>query len=257
MSALVLRAPAGELVLGRDARDHAEVVAALLDRRDVDLHVLPRAERDHGVAGLVHGDGVPLALDVLDVLGRAEVLELLGLDHVLPRDDLAAVPDRDDQRLVDEVLDRRAGGVRGDRGELVDLLVGELVGDLVQVALVRAHATGLARVAHAVDPVDAAGPQQRLVEGLRHVRGHHDEDPVLGRRLRPHAQRPTAPAVEQAARLLQPGELGEQGLQGALAAAAAHAVHAAHDEPAARRRQARGVSCMASRASSQRVSSDR
>jgi hypothetical protein len=41
--------------------------------------VLPRAERDHGVAGLVHGDGVPLALDVLDVLGRAQVLELLGV----------------------------------------------------------------------------------------------------------------------------------------------------------------------------------
>ena len=106
-------------------------------------------------------------------------------------------------------------------------------GDLVQVALVRAHPTGLARVAHPVDPVDAARPQQRLVQRLGHVRGHHDEDPVLGRRLRPHAQRPTAPAVDQAARLLQPRQLGEQRLQRALPAATAHAVHAAHDEPAA------------------------
>ena len=189
--------------------------------------------------------------------GGPEVLELLGRHHVFPRDDLAAVPDRDDQRLVDEVLDRGAGGVRGDRGELVDLLGGELVGDLVQVALVRAHPTGLARVADPVDPVDAARPQQRLVQRLRHVRGHHDEDPVLGRRLRPHAQRPPAPAVEQAARLLQAGQLGEQRLQRALPATAAHAVHAAHDEPAAGRGWAPGVSCIASRASSQRVSSDR
>ena len=63
---------------GRDARDHAEVVAALLDGGDVDLHVVPGAVRDDGVARLVHGDRVALALDVLDVLGRAEVLELLG-----------------------------------------------------------------------------------------------------------------------------------------------------------------------------------
>ena len=185
----------------------------------------------------MHGDGVPLALDVLDVLGRAEVLELLGPDHVFPRDDLPAVPDRDDQRLVDEVLDRGAGGVRGDRGELVDLLGGELVGNLRQVALVGAHAPGLARVAHAVDPVDAAGAQERFVQCLRHVRGHHDQDPVLGRGLGPHAQRAPTPAVEQAARLLQTRELGEQRLERALAATAAHhAVHATRHEAVARRR---------------------
>ena len=112
---------------GGIAGDHPEVVAALLDRGDVDLQVLAGAVGDDGVAGLVHGDRVPLALDVLDVLGRAELLELLGLDHVLPGDDLAAVADRVDQRLVDQVLDRGAGGVRRDRGQLVDLLVGELV----------------------------------------------------------------------------------------------------------------------------------
>ena len=74
----------GELVLRRDAGDHAEVAAALLDRRDVDLHVVPGAVRDHGVARLVHGDRVPLPFDVLDVLRRAELLELLGPDDVRP-----------------------------------------------------------------------------------------------------------------------------------------------------------------------------
>src|SRR4029077_15299245 len=109
----------GELVLGRDARHHAEVVAALLDGGDVDLHVLPGPERDRRVAGLVHGDRVPLAFDVLDVLRRPEFLELLGLDHVRPGDDVPAVPDRGDERLVHQVLDGGAGRVGGDGGELV------------------------------------------------------------------------------------------------------------------------------------------
>jgi hypothetical protein len=46
---------------------------------------------------LVHGDGVPLALDVLHVLWRPEFLQLLGLDHVRPGDDVPAVPDRGDE----------------------------------------------------------------------------------------------------------------------------------------------------------------
>ncbi len=53
---------------------------------------------------LVHGDGVPFALDVLDVLGRAEVLELLGAQHVAPGDDLAAVADRGDQASLTRSL---------------------------------------------------------------------------------------------------------------------------------------------------------
>ena len=109
---------------------------------------------------------------------------------------------------------------------------GDLVGHLVQVALVGADPAGLARVADPVDPVDAARPQQRLVQRLGHVRRHHDENPVLGRRLGPHAQGAPAPAVEDAAGLLQAGQLGEQRLQRAHAATAA--VHrAAHDEAAA------------------------
>ena len=68
---LVLGPPPGELVLRRDRRDHAEVVAALLDRREVDLEVPAGPVRDDRVARLVHRDRVPLPLDVLDVLGRA------------------------------------------------------------------------------------------------------------------------------------------------------------------------------------------
>ena len=217
---LVLAAPPGELVLRLDRRHHAEVVAALLDRGDVDLHVLPRPVGDHRVAGLVDRDRVPFPLDVLDVLGRAELLELLGLDHVLVRDDVAAVPDRDDQRLVDHVLDRGAGRVRGDRGELVDLLGGQLVRDLGEVPLVGADAARLGRVADPVHAVDAAGPQQRLVERGRRVGRHHDQDAVVRRRLRPHAEHPPDHPVDEPARLLQSGQLGEQGLQRAHAAAA-------------------------------------
>ena len=63
--------------------DHAEVGAALLDRGDVDGEVVPHPVGHHRVAGLVEPRGrVPLPLDVLDVLGRAELLELLGLDDV-------------------------------------------------------------------------------------------------------------------------------------------------------------------------------
>ena len=78
---LVLGAPAGELVLGRDRRDHAEIGAALLDGGDVDGEVVADAVGGDRVAGLVDGDRVALALDVLDVLGRAQVLQLLGLDR--------------------------------------------------------------------------------------------------------------------------------------------------------------------------------
>ena len=75
---LVLGAPPGELVLRRDRGDHAEVGAALLDRGDVDVHVPPGGPGQDGVAGLVHGDGVPLALDVLDVLGGPRSLRCLA-----------------------------------------------------------------------------------------------------------------------------------------------------------------------------------
>ena len=46
------------------------------------VEVVPDAVGHDRVARLVHGDRVALALDVLDVLGRAEVLELLRLDDV-------------------------------------------------------------------------------------------------------------------------------------------------------------------------------
>ena len=172
--------------------------------------------------------------------GGPRSLSCLARHHVLPRDDLPAVPDRDDQRLVDQVLDRGAGGVRGDGGELVDLLGGELVGDLGEVALVGAHPAGLARVADPVDPVDAARPQQRLVQRLRHVRGHHDEDPVLGRRLRPHAEHPPADQRLMSPRgFFSPDSSVSSACSVPMPAATAHAVHAAHDEPAAGRRRAR------------------
>ena len=55
---LVLAAPPGELVLGLDARHHAEVGAALLDGGQVDRQVLAGAVGRHRVARLVDGDGV-------------------------------------------------------------------------------------------------------------------------------------------------------------------------------------------------------
>ena len=224
---LVLAAPPGELVLRRDAGHHAEIVAALLDGGDVDLHVLPGAVGHQRVARLVDGHRVPLPLDVLHVLRRPELLELLGPDDVAPGDDVPAVPDRGDERLVHQVLDGGAGRVRGDGGELVHLLRGELVPHLGEVALVGAHPAGLGRVADLVDPVDPARPEQRLVQRLRQVGGHHDQHPVLGRGLGAQPEQAADVAVHEAARLLQPGQLGEQGLQRAHAPAAAHA-HAHH-----------------------------
>ena len=118
-----------------------------------------------------------------------------------------------------------------DRGQLVDLLLGQLVLDLGEVALIGSDPPGLGRVADLVDAVDAARAQQRLVQRRRHVGGHHDQDPVLGRRLGPHAEDPPDVAVDEAPRLLQPGQLGEQGLQRAHAAAAAPVHHAADHLP--------------------------
>ena len=54
-----------ELFLQRDRSDHAEVVAALLDRGDVDGQVLTHSVCSDGVTRLVHRYGVALALDVL------------------------------------------------------------------------------------------------------------------------------------------------------------------------------------------------
>ena len=98
---------------------------------------------------------------------------------------------------------------------------------LGEVPLVGTDPACLGRVADLVDAVDAAGAQQRLVQRRRHVGRHHDQDPVLGRRLRPHAEDPPDVTVDEAAWLLQPGQLGEQGLQRAHAAAATPVHHPA------------------------------
>ena len=142
-----------------------------------------------------------------------------------------AAADRVDQGLVDQVLHGRAGGVRRDRRQPVDLGGGQLVVDLVEVALVGADAAALGGVADLVDAVDAAGAQQGVVQCLGQVAGHHDEDPVLRRRLGAHAQRAAQDPVEEAPGLLQAAHLGEQGLQGAHAPAAV--AHATHDDPVA------------------------
>ncbi len=78
---------------------------------------------DDGMARLVDGHGMALALDVLDVSGRPEVLQLLGIDDVRPRDPLPSGPDGHDQRFVDEVLDRGAGRTGRDYGRLVAMTV--------------------------------------------------------------------------------------------------------------------------------------
>ncbi len=85
--------------------------------------------------------------------------------------------------------------------------------DPVQVAVEGPYPALPARVAHLVDAVDPTGTQQRLVQRLRHVRRHHDHDPVLRRRLRAHAQGTPHDPVEEATRLLQTRYLGEQCLQ--------------------------------------------
>ena len=88
--------------------------------------------------------------------------------------------------------------------------------DLGEVPLVGADAARLGRVADPVHAVDAAGPQQRLVQRRRHVGRHHDQDAVVRRRLGPHAEHPPDHPVDEPARLLQSGQLGEQGLHDLL-----------------------------------------
>ncbi len=245
---LVLGAPLREEVVGLDRAHHAEVVAALLDRGDVDDEVVPHAVGDDRVARLVQRGRMTLPLDVLDVLGRAEVLQLLRLDDVAPRDRRRG---RSRMATMSASLTRSLIVAPVAYGVIVASLSmssgGELVLHLVEVALVRADAARLRRVADLVDAVDAAGPQQRLVEGLGHVRGHHHEDAVLGRRLRPHAERAPRVPVQEAARLLEPRQLGEQRLQRAHAAAATTAAHAHHEALAPGASAARGVDGMPAR----------
>src|ERR671914_129269 len=109
------------------------------------------------------------SLDVLDVLRRPQVLQLLGLDDVTPRNLVTPLPNRVDERLVDDVLDARAGCIRRDGCELVDLVRRQAVIDLVEVTLVGPDPARLGGVAHLVDAVEPARPQEGLVERLRHV----------------------------------------------------------------------------------------
>ena len=190
---LALGLPRSEPVLERDRRDETTRAAAALDRGDVDRDRAVEAVEGDRVTRLVDRDRVPLTLDVLPVVGYPVRLLVFRLEHVGPRDRVASVADREHERLVHGVLDRRAGGVGRDHRELLDLLVGELVLHLGEVTLERALPPVLRRVADLVDAVDAARPQQRLVKRVRHVRGHDHEPAVLGRRLRPHAQRAGAP----------------------------------------------------------------
>ena len=97
--------------------------------------------------------------------------------------------------------------------------------DLGQVVLVRRLAALLRGVAHLVDAVDPAGTEHGLVERLRHVGREDVQDPVLGRRLRLHAEQPSHVPVDEPARLLQPRHLGQERLERAHSAAAAHTAH--------------------------------
>ena len=69
------------------------------------------------------------------------------------------------------------------------------------------------RIADLVDPVDPARSEHGLVQHARLVRGEDVQDPVLGWRLRLHAERPSDHPVDEPARLLQPVHLGQQRLE--------------------------------------------
>ncbi len=178
---LDLGAPVDEPVLQRHRSHEAAGVPPALDGRHVDHHVLLQPVHDHRVAGLVQGDAVAFPLDVLVVVGQAMFFDRFGLQQVLPGDDLPVRLDRLDERLVDHVLDARARGVRAHHRKPLHLLGRHIVADLAQVALEGPYPALLAGVPDLVDAVDAAGPQQCLVQGLRHVGRHHDHDAVLRR----------------------------------------------------------------------------
>ena len=219
--------PLRESILERDVGDEAAHVSAALDGGHVDVGVGLQEVGGHRVAGFVNGDRELLPFHVLEPLRRAHLLEGLGFPDVVPLDHLPVVPLRQDERLVDQVLDLGARVVGRLGGQLLDLLLGDVVADLGQVALVGADPPFLGGVADLVDAVDAAGPEQRRVQHAGEVGGHHDEDAVLGRRLGLHAQR-LAHLVGDPPGLLQAGDLGEERLEGSHPAAA-HA--AAHDYP--------------------------
>jgi hypothetical protein len=147
-------------------------------------------------------------------------LEVACPDHVVERHDLATLAQRDDERFVHDVLDRRTGTAGADDRELAHLLFGQVVRDLVEIALERPLPSVGRRVTNLVDPVDTTGTQQRRIEHVRQVGRHDHEDAVLRRRLRTHPECPAHVAVEDAARLLQTGQLRQQRLQGPHAAAA-------------------------------------
>src|SRR5207302_8453133 len=69
--------PGEELVLQRDRRHEAADIAAALDRRDVDRHRVVQTVKRDGMTRFVDRDRVPLALDVLHVVGNAMLLVVL------------------------------------------------------------------------------------------------------------------------------------------------------------------------------------
>ena len=115
------------------------------------------------MAGLVDGDGVPLALDVLPVVGQTVLLDVLRRQHVGPGDRVAPFTDRMNQRFVHRFLDRGARRARRDERDVLDI-VGELMPHPGELALERARPTFLRGVADLVLAVEAAGAQQRGVE---------------------------------------------------------------------------------------------
>ena len=137
----------------------------------------------HRVAGLVDRHRVAFPFDVLDVFGRPKLLRGTGVPDVFPFHGIAIVANGEDQAFVDQVLHLGSRVIGRHRGQTVDFLVGEDVLHLLQVAAEGLLTADLRGVSHFVDAVDATGPEQRLVEGIRHIGRHHHQDPVLRRRL--------------------------------------------------------------------------
>ena len=153
-------------------------VAAGEDRHPLGLLVGGAELRDQGVARLVPGDHLELAVAdaAVGALGPGDRAHH-PLVEVGREDGVAAGARGHDGRLVDHVGEVGAGEPGGDRRERLERLVA-VDRHALRVQPQDRQAARLGGEAHLHPPVEAAGPQQRGVEHVQAVGGRDDHDPL-------------------------------------------------------------------------------
>ena len=178
---LILQIALGEVgaVLLRQGDGHA---AGLAPGNDGDLAhgvVVGQAVHHDGMARLVIGRQLPLVLgdDAAVLLGPGDDLDLRRPD-ILHAEVRGVLPGGQQGRLVEEVLQVRAGEARGAPGDVRQVhILGQ--GLVLGVDLQDLLPAPDVRQAHVDLPVEAAGAQQGGVQDIRPVGGRQDHHALV------------------------------------------------------------------------------